>query len=148
MSVILGIFVGAGVLMFADWKIGVLVGAAVTLLASLVLPIVFYVQFLPYARMKKELARPFLFDEPVRFTVKHGMVGGFFILTEKSMIFLSLECATHTMELPREKVKQVSVGKDMALDIYLSDTQFIRVFSAVREELIEILRENGWKITE
>lgn len=148
LSVILGILAGIGTTMFTDWRIGVLAGAVVTLLASIVLPIIFYVQFLPYARIKKELNCPFLFDEPVRFTVKHGTVGGFFILTEKSMIFLSLECTTHMLELPRDKVKQVSAGKDMTLDVYLSNTQFVRVFSAVREELIEILRENGWNITE
>ncbi len=134
--------------MFADWRIGLLVGAIVTLLVSVVLPLVFYVKFLPYARMKKDLQQPFLFDEPVRFTVKHGTVGGFFILTEKSMIFLSLECATHTLELTRDKVKHVSARNEMALDIYLNNTQFVRVFSAFREELVEILRENGWNITE
>ncbi len=148
-AIYIGILVGLAVSMPGDWRVGVLVGAIVILVASILLPTFFYVVFLPYARLKKTLPKPFLFDEPVQFTVKSGRVSGFFILTEKSMIFLSRECQTQTMELTRDRIMKTVVGKEpMTLDIYLSDTQFIRVFSAVREELIELLRKNGWNVIE
>ena len=148
-SVFIGILVGAAVSLMGDWRVGVLVGAIVVLVASLLLPIIFYVIFLPYARLKKDLPKPFLFDEPVQFTVKSGHVSGFFILTEKSMILLSRECQNPKMELTRESVLKTVMGKDpMTLDIYLNEKQFVRVFSTVREELVELLRKNGWNVTE
>ncbi len=148
-SVYVGLLIGLGVSFFADWRVAVLVGAIVILVTSILLPTFFYVAFLPYARLKKTLPKPFLFDEPVQFTVKTGRVSGFFILTEKSMILLSRECQTQTMELTRDNILKTVVGKDpMTLDIYLNETQFIRVFSAVREELVRLLRENGWSVTE
>ncbi|MBQ9784715.1 MAG: hypothetical protein IJW29_04360 [Clostridia bacterium] len=148
-SVCIGVLVGIGVWMLGDWRVAVLVGAIVTLVTSLLLPTLFYIVFLPYARLKKTLPKPFLFDEPVQFTVKSGRVSGFLVLTEKSMVFLSRECQTQTMELTRDKIQRTVVGKDpMTLDIYLSETQFIRVFSTVREELVSLLRENGWNVTE
>ncbi len=148
LSVWFGVLVGFAVSMLADWKWGVLIGAIVVLISSVLLPVIYYFKFLPYARLKKKIGEPFLFDEPVRFTVKTGTVGGFFILTEKSMIFLSTECADNTLELSRDKVKRVSLGDTSALDIYLNNTQFVRVFSTAREELVKILREHGWTVTE
>ncbi|MBQ9773164.1 MAG: hypothetical protein IJW30_00695 [Clostridia bacterium] len=145
----IGIFVGLLVSFFADWRYAVLVGAIAVLLVSLLLPVLFYLAFLPYKRLKKELAQPFLFDEPVQFTVKTGKVSGFFILTEQSMVFLSRECANPTMELKRAQVKRViKKQQNMTIDVYLNDTQFIRVFSAACEDLTEILRKNGWNVTE
>ena len=143
-----GIFVGLVVTLFSEWKVGVLAGAVAVLLLALLLPVVFYIAFLPYVRMKAQFKRPFLFDEPVRFTVKKGSVGGFFIITEKTMIFLSRECTAQTLELSRDEVKSVSMGKDLTVNIYLSNTQFIRVFSGACEEIMEILRTNGWNTVE
>ncbi len=148
LAIWLGILTGLGVSMFADWKYGVLIGAVVVLLTSLILPVIFYLRFLPYAKLKRTIEQPFLFDAPVRFTVKTGTVGGFFILTERSMIFLSLECADNTLELTRDKVKRVALGDATTLDIYLNNTQFVRVFCAAREEIVSILRDHGWSITE
>jgi hypothetical protein len=75
-------------------------------------------------------------------------VGGFFILTEKSMVFLSRECAEEALELTRDKVKSISLGKNFTIDIFLSNTQFIRIFSGAVEDLAEILRKNGWNVRE
>ncbi len=147
-SVRTGIIVGIAVCIFSNWRFGVLIGAVVTLLSSLILPFVFYIKLLPYAKLKKNFPQPFLFDEPVRFTVKKGTVGGFFILTEKSMIFLSKECSNSTVELTRDKVRAVSLGKNFTIEIQIGNTQFIRVFSGACEELIEILRTNGWNVTQ
>lgn len=143
-----GIFLGIAAWIFADWRYGVLVGAIVTLLTAVALPFVYYFKFLPYSRIKNRLPHPFLFDEPVRFTVKKGTVGGFFILTEKSMVFLSRECAEEALELTRDKVKSISLGKNFTIDIFLSNTQFIRIFSGAVEDLAEILRKNGWNVRE
>ena len=141
-----GIFAGIGAWIFADWRYGILLGAIVALLTSIVLPFIFYFKFLPYTKLKRQLPQPFLFDEPVRFTVKKGTIGGFFILTEKSIFFLSRECADQTLELTRDKVKSISLGKNFTIDIFLNNTQFIRIFSGAGEDLLEILRENGWNV--
>lgn len=145
----IGILAGLTTSFFADWRVSVLVGAIVVLFVSLLLPFVFYLVFLPYARIKRTLPQPFLFDEPVQFTARSGRVSGFFILTEKSMIFLSRECKNQVTELTRDKVKKTVVLKEPgAMDVYLNDTQFIRMFCIVREELVELLRKNGWNVTE
>ncbi len=144
----IGIFIGLIVTLFAGWKLGILAGAVAVLLIALILPVVFWITFLPYVKMKEQFKRPFLFDEPVRFTVKKGNVGGFFIITEKTLVFLSRECTAQTLELSREEVKSVILGKDLTVNIYLSNTQFIRVFSGACEEIMEILRANGWNTVE
>ena len=148
-ALLLGILCGVGVGIFVDWRYGLLAGAALTLVVSLLLPTIFYLNFLPYKRLKQTLKGPFWFDEPVQFTVKTGRVNGFFLLTDKSMVFLSHECATPTLELTRDKVQKTVVHSErMTLDIYLNDKQIIRVFSDVCDELVEILREHGWSIAE
>ncbi|MBE6588909.1 MAG: hypothetical protein E7643_01905 [Ruminococcaceae bacterium] len=144
----IGIFIGILTTLFSGWKMGILIGAVSVLVISLILPVLFYFAFLPYVRMKQKFARPFLFDEPVRFTVKKGTVGGFFIITEKTLVFLSKECTSQTLELSRDEVKSVSLGKDLTVDIYLNNTQFIRVFSGACDEIMEILRTNGWNTVE
>ena len=144
----IGILIGAITALFAGWKIGILVGAVAVLLISLILPVLFYFTFLPYVRMKEKYKRPFLFDEPVRFTVKKGSVGGFFIITEKTLVFLSKECTSQVLELSRDEVKSVTMGRDLTVNIYLSNTQFIKVFSGACEEIMEILRTNGWNTVE
>ncbi len=147
LSVWLGILTGLIGLIFFDWRLAVAIGAATVLLLSLLLPLLFYWRFLPYRKLKKSLGddKRYIFDEPVRFTVKSGTVGGFFLLTERSMIFLSLECDTKSMELTRDKVVRVSGGgEDLHIDIYLNNTQFVRVFTGAHEEVLKILREHGW----
>ena len=99
LSIRAGIIIGFVTAMLWNWQYGILVGAIAALLISLVLPVFFYVNFLPYKRLKEKITGPFLFDEPVRFTVKKGTVGGFFVLTERSMVFLSRECTAPALEL-------------------------------------------------
>ncbi len=147
-SIRIGIFVGLLTALFAGWQYGVLVGAVAVLLISLILPVIFYIRFLPYKKLKKMLQGPFLLDEPVRFTVKRGTVGGFFVLTEQSMVFLSKECTNSSMELSRQDVKTISIGQDMTINIYLNNTQFIRIFSGACEDILQILREHGWNVSE
>lgn len=143
-SIRIGIVIGLITSLFAGWKYGILIGAIATLAISLILPILFYVVFLPYKRMKKDISGVFLFDEPVRFTVKRGTVGGFLVITEKSMVFLSGEADEKSLELSRDQVRLVSVGDKLTVDIYLNEKQYIRVFSGAYEEILSILREQGW----
>lgn len=148
-SVRIGIAVGIGVwIILGDWRYGLLIGAAVTLIASLIIPLIAYRADLPYNRIKTTLKQPFLFDERVRFTVQNGTVGGFFILTEESMVLLSMEHGTHQLELKREDIKSVAIGENMCLNIFLPDNKFIRVISGVCYEMLEILKENGWNVSE
>ncbi len=149
LSVLAGAITGGAVCLFADWRIGVLAGAVMTLVLSLVLPLVFYLHFFPYVRLKRDIKQRLLFDIPVRFTAGEDTVGGFFLLTEKSVILLSLERQESKIELTRDKIARVCRGKDdLILDIHLNNNQFVRVFSGACEELIAILREHGWTVTE
>ncbi len=143
-SIRIGLLVGLLTWIFAGWQYGVLVGAIAVLAISLLLPILFYLTFLPYKRMKKGIAGPFLFDEPVRFTVKKGTIGGFLVITEKTMVFLSGEAEAKQLELSREQVRRVTAGDNLTVDIYLNEKQYIRVFSGACEEIFSILREQGW----
>lgn len=146
LSILFGIIAGFAVWLFTIWQYAVLTGAGVALVASVALPISLYREDLPYARIKETIKQPFLFDERVRFTVRGGAtVGGFFVLTEKSMVFLSMEKGNHRLELNREDVKSVVWDHEhAALSIFLNNTQFIRVVAGNCEEMYGILRENGW----
>ena len=146
LSVLLGLIAGGVVGLFFGWQIGVLAGAGTTLLISILLPIMLYRADVPYARIKATIKSKFLFDERVRFTVRGGRtVGGFFILTDKTMIFLSLEEGDHRVELTREQVKSIVLEEnEYSIKIFLSNKQFIRVMSGVCYEMYGILRENNW----
>lgn len=147
-SIRIGILVGLITSLFAGWKYGVLVGAVATLAISLILPVLFYLAFLPYKRMKKNIPGEFLFDEPVRFTVKKGTVGGFLVITERTVVLLSGEVDEKRMELSRDQVRLISAGDGFTVNIYLNEKQYIRVFSGAYEEILSILREQGWNISE
>lgn len=146
-STVFGIFVGAIVWVFGDWRYGVLVGAVVTLVTSLTLPVALYREDRPYIRIKETLKQPFLLDERVRFTLRQGTVGGFFVLTDESMILLSLENGDHRLELSRNDVCSVVLSENMTISIYLNNKQYIRLLSGVSEEICTVLRENGWNVT-
>ncbi|MBR2019109.1 MAG: hypothetical protein IKA05_01765 [Clostridia bacterium] len=143
-SAALGLLIGSTFALLSDWRYGVLAGAVVALVASFVLPFRMYLSDRPYAKLKKTIAAPFLLDERVRFTVKDGTVGGFFLLTAKSMIFLSLERGNHRLELSREDVKSVVLGENMTISIFLNEKQYIRLIAGDCEGIYEILRDNGW----
>ena len=147
MSITYGLMLGIPAGFLFDWKIGVLVGAVVALICSVLLPVIAYLQDRPYIKIKKTLAQPLLLDERVRFTVKDGTVGGFMVLTEKTMIFLSLERGNHRLELAREDVRYISCEEGVTISIFLNEKQFVRVISGVCGEICEILRENGWSVT-
>ena len=144
LAVIFGLFAGIAALLIFNWEIAVLVGAGVALLTSFIVPILLYRADLPYERIKKTLKHPFLFDERVRFSVRGGSMGGFFILTEESMVFLSLERGSQRLELNREDVKSIVLDEQFYMNIFLNNTQFIRVASGTCEEMYRILCENGW----
>lgn len=146
-AILFGVLSGAIVWFLFGWQFGVLAGAVGALLHSFLLPLVLYREDLPYIRLKDTLPKPFLIDTRVRFTVKDGTVGGFFVLTEKSMIFLSLERGNHRLELSRQDVRSVKCNEDFTISIFLNDKQFVRVMSATTEEILEILRENGWSVS-
>ena len=73
-----GVIAGAILALFTemDWRYAVITGAAVALLASVLLPLAMYIKLLPYKKFKESLGRRVLIDAPVRFLAKRGM-GGF-----------------------------------------------------------------------
>ena len=145
-STVIGVILGALTAIFAGWQYGVLVGAVAAVLLSVIIPVFLYREEVPYTRIKETLAKPFLFDRRVRFTVRDGSVGGYFILTQNSMVFLSLEGGNHRLELAREDVKSIIFDEKSGISIFLNNTQFIRVLAPGCEEMYQILRDNGWGI--
>ena len=148
LSTIIGVLFGAPSAIFMGWEKALIVGAAVAILASFILPFMVYRADLPYAKIKATLQKPFLFDERVRFTVAGGSVTGFFILTEESMIFLSLDRGDHRLELSRKEVERVLLADRTSLSIFLGEKKFIKVNAATCDAMFRILRENGWNTYE
>jgi hypothetical protein len=146
-SLFIGTVVGLITSFFTDWKIGTLVGGCAVILASVIIPIIMYHEEKPYNKAKTAINQPFLIDERVRFTVQGGTVGGFFILTESSMVFLSLERGDHRLELSHSDVVSVICDQDMMINIFLNNKQCIRVISGVCAEICDVLRQNGWSVT-
>ena len=145
LSIFVGLVAALPVGIFMGWQVGVLVGCAVVILTSFIVPFVLFLKDRPYAAIKKTFKQPFLFDERVRFTAQGGStVGGFFLLTEQSMIFLSLEHGDNRLELSRADVRSVILNENLTISVYLNEKQFVRVISGACEELYEILREHGW----
>ncbi len=144
LSTIFGALLGGAVALFGGWRLGVLVGASTAIVLSLLLPYLAYREDIPYNKIKETLAQPFLFDERVRFTVADGSVGGYFILTDKSLILLSLENGNHRLELSRGDVRKIVLDERRALRIYLNETKFVQVLSAYSGEMFDVLSENGW----
>ena len=145
LSVIFGVFCGAPVLLFFDWRYAVLIGASVTLLSSLIMPLILYREDRGYQRIKQEIKQPFFLDERVRFTIEQGSIGGYLVLTESSLILLSTEKGKHRLELTRSQISRIVVGEErISLRIYVSNTQFIQVFSGACQEMYRVLLEKGW----
>lgn len=147
LAVFAALLVGGGTGLFMGWQIGVLIGACTALVVSVLLPFLLYRADVPYEAIKKTINGSFLFDERVRFNVRGGRtVGGFFILTEQSMVFLSIEQGRHRMELAREDVKSIVLEEETySIKIFLNDTQFIQVISGVCFEMYSVLQENRWR---
>ena len=146
LSIAAGLVLGGIIGLFTDVRIGILAGAGVAIVASFLLPLRLYLSDKPYDKLKAELTGPFLFDERVRFTVKSGSMSGFFVLTGSQMVFLSLDQGEHCVKLGKKEVRSVTLDEDGLLNIFLNDTQYIRVVSGVSEELFEIIRDNGWNV--
>lgn len=145
-----GVIVGAIMAFFTemDWRYAVITGAAVALLASVLLPLAMYIKLLPYKKFKESLGRPVLIDAPVRFLAKRGMVGGFFMLTESNLVLLSEEKEKPALELSQKDVTSIALGDEVGvIDIYLDQKQFIRFVSAIDEEIADALAEHGWNVT-
>ena len=145
-----GVIVGVIMALFTniDWRYAVIIGAAVALLASVILPLAMYIKLLPYKKFKESLGRPVLIDAPVRFLAKRGMVGGFFLLTDRNLVLLSDEKEKPALELSQKDVSTIALGEDVGvIDIYLDQKQFIRFVSAIDEEIVETLEKHGWNVT-
>ncbi len=143
-SILLGFLVGGGTALFTDPVKGGFVGAVTALVTSLVYPTVAFLQDLPYIRLKKKLKQPFLFDVRVSMSSKKGPVDGFFVLTETSMVLLAISNTMHSLELSREDVRSVQQGENYTLNIFLNDSQQIRLRTPACAEVMRILAEQKW----
>ncbi len=148
-SVVFGLLTGLPLLLFTPWQVAVVTGASVTLVASLVLPLMVYREEKAYQRIKNTISDPHLLDERVRFTVRDGSIGGYMILTPQKLILLSLDKGQHRLELDREQIKRIIASdENRSLTIFISNTQFVRVFFATFERTCQVLNENGWNVAE
>lgn len=143
----IGVITGGIMSFLFGWELGLLSGAATAILFSFVIPFLVYRADVPYAKIKKTITSPIIFDERVRFTVRQGSVGGYFILTRDSMVLLSLERGDHRMELSREDVKKIFLSDPSGLCIHLGEKQYVRILSSYCEEMLNVLSENGWNVT-
>ena len=148
LSVVSGLLIGIMMGFISGvWQYGVLFGAVAALLISVILPIILYLREAPYRRIKKSIKKPVLVDERVQFTVRGGTVGGYLILTDSSMILLSLEDGDHRLELSPEDVTMVTCNENMSISIFLNEKQYIRVITYGCIEICDLLRQNGWRVS-
>ena len=144
LSIVAGILIGLLTSLFTDWVMGGFVGASAVLILSFAIPVIVFLQDVPYNRIKKQLSGPFIFDERVRFDARGANVSGYFILTEERMIFLALEKGKHRLELSRADVCRISKDENFCINIYLNEREFGRVQTPVVEEMLRVLTEKGW----
>ena len=144
-AAVFGILIGVVTWIFSgSLQYALLAGAVLALITSITEPVKHYMMDRPYEKIKKAMQQTFLIDRRVRFTVRDGMVGGFFLLTEQKMVFLSLERGTHRLELAREDVKRVVLDHETVLSVFMTDQKFVRVISVECEDFYQILTDNGW----
>ena len=144
-AAVFGILIGVVTWIFSgSLQYALLAGAVLALITSITEPVKHYMMDRPYEKIKKAMQQTFLIDRRVRFTVRDGMVGGFFLLTEQKMVFLSLERGTHRLELAREDVKRVVLDHETVLSVFMTDQKFVRVVSVECEDFYQILTDNGW----
>ena len=141
-----GVFTGALFGIGYGWKLGVLSGAIMALVMSVVQPIVSYLQDLPYIRLKKDLTTPLLIDKRVHFTVQKGFVNGMFLMTEDRLIFLSMARGEHRLELLRTEIREIKRTDEMTISFFVNETQFVRLISGECEEIVDTLLQNGWVV--
>ena len=142
-----GIFTGILFGIGYGWKIGLLTGAVMALVASIFNPLVSYLQDLPYHRIKKTFNSTILLDKRVHFTVQKGIVRGMFVLTaDQQIVFLSVNRGEHCLELTRSEIKEIKRSDEMTISFFVNDTQYIRLISGECEEIVDTLLQNGWVV--
>lgn len=139
-----GLLSGSLTWMFTRWEYGMIGGVTVAVLVTLILPFVMYLQNLPIERLKAKIKGPFLFDEQVLFRSPKGAFGGYFILTDGSMVLMTRGREKTCMELTREDVRSVRLDDDNTLRVFLNETQYICILCGVAEEIFESLASQGW----
>ena len=140
-----GLLTGLSVGMFTRWEFGVIGGVGVAVLVTLVMPLVMYLQNLPFEKMKRGLEGPFRFDEQVLFRSPRGSFGGYMLLSETALVILTREKkARICMQLTPADVRSVHIDNTTTLRIFLSETQYICVLCGVAEEIFEFLSRHGW----
>ena len=142
----LGVMSGLAVGLFFGWQIGVLAGAGVALVSSVLVPLKVYMEERPYLRIKESLQEKILLDRRVHFTVQGGTMGGYFILTASTIIFLSMEDGEHRLEFARDDVQSITVSRDMSIRVALNDKQFVRMVAVPVDDIGRVLLENGWSV--
>lgn len=140
-----GLLAGLSVGMFTRWEFGVIGGVGVAVLVTLIMPLVMYLQDLPFEKMKQGLEGSFRFDEQVLFRSQRGSFGGYMLLSETALVILTREKkARICMQLTPADVRSVHIDNTTTLRIFLSETQYICVLCGVAEEIFEFLSRHGW----
>ena len=146
LSIAIGLILGGLGGLFFGVSMGILIACGIAILSSFLLPLTLYLADRPYVKLKEGVKGPYLVDERVRFTIKDGSMGGFFILTETQMAFLSIEKGEHMIQLSKENVRSITMSERGVIQVFLNDTQYIGIITGASEELFEIIRDNGWNV--
>ncbi len=142
----MGLVVGTLTGLVSRWEYGLIGGVGIAILTTAVLPLVLYLQNLPFEQLKAKLKGPFLFDEQVLFLSPKGALGGYFILTDGTMVLMTRGRKKTCMELTREDVRSVRLEDETTLRVFLNETQYIRILFGAAEEIFESLASQGWHI--
>lgn len=139
-----GVIAFALSLLFTTPQMALLSGAVTALVASVLLPVMTYAELRPYDKMRKAIPQPFLTEQRVRFTVNGGTVGGFMILTEGAVYFLSTERGKHVLELKRKDIAALRLEEEHSLRFFINNHQYVQVLTAKAQELYQLLQQQGW----
>lgn len=143
-SVLFGAIAFALSLLFTTPQGALLAGAVTTLVSSVLLPVMTYAELRPYDKIRKTIPQPFLTEQRVRFTINGGTVGGFLILTESAVYFLSTEKGKHVLELKRKDIAALRLEEDLSIRFFINDHQYVQVLTAKAQELYRLLQQQGW----
>lgn len=146
-SVLFGVIAFGLALLFTTPLGALLAGAVTVLVSSVLLPVMTYAELRPYDKMRKAIPQPFLTEQRVRFTVNGGTVGGFLILTEGAVYFLSTERGKHVLQLTRKDITALRLEEEHLLRFFINNHQYVQVLTAKAQELYRLLLQQGWSAT-
>lgn len=128
-----------------DVATAVFFSAISTLVISILLPALFALGDRKFIPLRKEIKEQIIIDERVNYLVGKEIKQGFMITTKESMFILSIDDNRPVkFEIKKGDIKKISINEGIYLNIFLDYDKCIRVFSANCEELLKMLKAEGF----